>query len=192
MLRAYKYRIYPTKSQKEMFAKHFGCVRFVYNYFLTFSKIDFEKNLLTITKIREIKIVLHRNFLGKIKNITIEKTASGKYFASILVDTQQVEQKKQPISAATTIGIDTGIKNFATSSNGKVFENPKYLEKSTKRLTFLQKKHSRKVARSLASVALGKFYEMLSYKCAWRGAKKPLRQQQRGNSQLFFFIFVVN
>jgi len=49
---------------------------------------------LTITKLREIKIVLHRNFRGKIKNVTIEKTASGKYFASIFVDNQQVEQKK--------------------------------------------------------------------------------------------------
>ena len=32
MLRAYKYRIYPTEEQKVLFAKTFGCVRYVYNW----------------------------------------------------------------------------------------------------------------------------------------------------------------
>ena len=32
--KSYKYRIYPNKDQREIFAKHFGCVRFVYNHFL--------------------------------------------------------------------------------------------------------------------------------------------------------------
>ena len=34
MEKAYKYRIYPNKRQKELLAKTFGCCRFVYNYFL--------------------------------------------------------------------------------------------------------------------------------------------------------------
>ena len=34
MLKAYKYRIYPTEEQKIQLAKTFGCVRFVYNYYL--------------------------------------------------------------------------------------------------------------------------------------------------------------
>ena len=34
MLRAYKYRIYPTDEQKVLFAKTFGCCRFVYNWAL--------------------------------------------------------------------------------------------------------------------------------------------------------------
>ncbi|MDY3767482.1 MAG: helix-turn-helix domain-containing protein, partial [Lachnospiraceae bacterium] len=29
--KAYKYRIYPNKKQKEIIAKTFGCCRFVYN-----------------------------------------------------------------------------------------------------------------------------------------------------------------
>ena len=32
--RTYKFRLYPTKEQTELLAKHFGCARFVYNYFL--------------------------------------------------------------------------------------------------------------------------------------------------------------
>lgn len=34
MLRAYRYRIYPTDEQKVLFAKTFGCCRFVYNWAL--------------------------------------------------------------------------------------------------------------------------------------------------------------
>ena len=34
MEKAYKYRIYPNKSQKQILSKTFGCVRFVYNYYL--------------------------------------------------------------------------------------------------------------------------------------------------------------
>lgn len=34
MLRAYKYRIYPTDEQKLLLAKTFGCCRFVYNWAL--------------------------------------------------------------------------------------------------------------------------------------------------------------
>ena len=32
--RTYRFRLYPNKSQAELLAKHFGCSRFVYNYFL--------------------------------------------------------------------------------------------------------------------------------------------------------------
>ena len=34
MEKAYRYRIYPNKKQKELIAKTFGCCRFVYNKYL--------------------------------------------------------------------------------------------------------------------------------------------------------------
>ena len=34
MLKAYKYRLKPTKEQKIFFEKSFGCVRFIYNWAL--------------------------------------------------------------------------------------------------------------------------------------------------------------
>lgn len=42
MLKAYKFRLYPTESQKEYFANCFGCVRFIYNKMLS-DKIDHYK-----------------------------------------------------------------------------------------------------------------------------------------------------
>jgi putative transposase len=41
---AYKYRVYPTKEQEVLLAKHFGCVRFVWNYFLNERKEYYLKN----------------------------------------------------------------------------------------------------------------------------------------------------
>ena len=40
--KAYRYRIYPTTAQKMMFAKTFGCVRFIYNKMLS-DRIDYYK-----------------------------------------------------------------------------------------------------------------------------------------------------
>ena len=43
MLKAYKYRIYPNKTQEELLAKTFGCCRFVYNRTLAYRKEKYEK-----------------------------------------------------------------------------------------------------------------------------------------------------
>ena len=43
MLLAYKYRIYPTKEDKILLAKHFGCCRFLYNHFLAYRKSQYEQ-----------------------------------------------------------------------------------------------------------------------------------------------------
>ena len=34
MEKAYKYRVYPSKAQKQLIQKTFGSCRFVYNYYL--------------------------------------------------------------------------------------------------------------------------------------------------------------
>ena len=43
MLKAYKYRIYPTKAQKILIEKHFGSTRFLYNYFLDYRQKEYAK-----------------------------------------------------------------------------------------------------------------------------------------------------
>ncbi|MCX8158646.1 MAG: helix-turn-helix domain-containing protein [Candidatus Diapherotrites archaeon] len=42
MLKAYKYRIYPTKEQEEYLSKVFGCVRFIYTK-IFYDKIEYYK-----------------------------------------------------------------------------------------------------------------------------------------------------
>jgi putative transposase len=110
-------------------------------------RVDFEKGLLYLPKLREgVKIELHRKFEGKIKSVTISKTPDGKYYASILVETEDPRNKVvEPKSGAC--GIDLGLEHFATVTNDfgtyKV-EHPKYLHKGEERLKRLQKYLSRK------------------------------------------------
>ena len=103
-----------------------------------------ENNLLIIPKFKEgIKISLHRPTQGIVKSATISITPTGKYFVSILCDTNTEMPTKAPITESTTIGIDLGIKDFAITSEGEVFENPKYLRKAQSKLKYVQRKYSK-------------------------------------------------
>lgn len=224
MLRAYKYRLYPTEEQKEMFAKTFGCCRFVYNWALDLkikaykerketlgnvyltnlmvselkkekewltevnaqslqsalrnldaaytnffrdtkavgfprfksrkdrqsfhcpqgSRVDFKASTISVFKIKNIPAVLHRKFSGAVKTVTISMTPSGKYFASVLVDTDIKELAPSAPQSATTVGIDLGIKSLAVCSDGRAFDNPKNLRGGLARLAVLQRRLCRK------------------------------------------------
>lgn len=219
MFKAFKYRLYPSETQKDLIAKHIGSSRFVYNLALEtkntaylgskhkFSSFDLikqlpelkkecewlkevnsqslqqsiqnmdiafkkffkgagfpkfkskhrgkqsfsipqnvivENNLLIIPKFKKgIDIVLHREIKGTIKSATISITPTGKYFVSVLVSTNTEIPNKAPITENGTIGIDLGIKDFAITSDGQVFENPKYLRKAQSKLKYLQRKFSK-------------------------------------------------
>ena len=78
--------------------------------------------------------------VGKINNVTIERTPSGKYFVVLNVD---FELEFKP-NKGGSIGIDVGIKDFYSDSNGNVVHNPKYLEKSMRKLIREQRRLSRK------------------------------------------------
>lgn len=221
---AYRFRLYPTKEQREFISKAVGCVRFVYNYMLYHAKenyrvygykwdnkayigilpmvkeeypflkealsqslqnaVDnldaafrdffkgksgypnfkrkrnggkfyipqgfaFNGNKLYIPKLKDgIKVKEHRKVNGIIKSVTIEKTPSGKYYASVLA----VSKKPKPLPKTDSVcGIDVGIHSLAviTKGNGDskehiVIDNPKHLAKSQKRLARLQRQLSRK------------------------------------------------
>ena len=76
---------------------------------------------------------------GHINNVTVEKTPTGKYFVVLNVDFEPV----RIANGGGRIGVDVGIKEFYTDSNGAVVENPKYLESSLRKLA----RESRRLAR---------------------------------------------
>jgi putative transposase len=128
--------------------------------------VDFDRNIIKLPKMGEVKAVLHRRFEGTMKTATISRSSTGKYFISILVDDGRILPEKQEMSESTTIGIDVGIKDFAILSNGEKVENPKYLKNSLKRMKCLQKRVSRKVKgsknRDIARHHLSKIHEIIS------------------------------
>jgi putative transposase len=219
MLKAFKYKINPTKEQSVLLNKHIGASRFVYNLaleckqmawagnkvnlscfalhsqlkdlktecewlkeinsqslqqsitnldkaytaffkgqnsFPKFKKksnggsfnipqnVILENGKLIIPKFKKgIDIVLHRPIKGEIRQATISRTPTGKYFVSILCETGEVIKPKAKVKENTTIGIDLGIKTYLVSSDGKEFDNPKFLRKAQSKLKYVQRKYSK-------------------------------------------------
>lgn len=68
--------------------------------------------------------------IGAIHNATVVRTATGKHFVVL-----NVEYDPQPMpNNGCVVGIDVGLKEFYSDSNGTVVNNPKYLEKKSKNL----------------------------------------------------------
>ena len=127
-------------------------------------KLDQDNKMIRIPKVGWIKFRDKTNFDGltKINNITISKTPSGKYFASISAEVDITAFTKTKKSC----GIDLGLKDFCILNDGTKFDNPRFLERSEKRLRMLQKSLSRKVYGSKnyekARIKLAKFYEYIA------------------------------
>lgn len=222
MYKAYKYRIYPNKQQKELIRKTFGCCRFVYNQTLAYKKelyekekksvskidcnnycnrelkktyewlkevdkfaltnaiynmdsayqkffkeyagypkfkskhdnhksyttnfsngniaVDFEHGKVKLPRIKKIKAKLHRRFKGKIKSATVSQVPSGKYYVSILVETDHEELPHRN----KNIGLDLGIKYLCITSEGRKYENLKTIKRYEKNLKKLQRQLAHK------------------------------------------------
>ena len=211
--RAYKYRIYPNREQRNFFARTFGCVRLFYNTSLDdmnklykekkeykditpasykerfpffkevdslalanaqlnrnkalksffrkqnkFPKFKAKRNkqsystnnqngtvylsedgkYISLPKIKNIKIKMHRKFDGVIKTVTVSKECDETYYVSILVE-ENIEAKPK---SKNSVGIDLGIKSYIVDSNAERIDNPKHLSRSLLRLAIEQRKLS--------------------------------------------------
>lgn len=95
---------------------------------------------LHISKVGDLPMRICRPVEGTIKQVIIKHYLSSKWYACIIAE-QENDVVKQPIK--TAVGIDVGLKYFCSDSNGLQFENPKYLNKSLKRLKRKQRKLSK-------------------------------------------------
>lgn len=85
---------------------------------------------------------IHRLMEGQLKTVTVSKTPDGKYFASLLIE--DGVEKPESSSEGKTIGIDLGLTDFAITSDGSKFANPRHLKKHERNLKRKQRKLSRK------------------------------------------------
>ena len=120
------------------------------NSFHVPQSVSVDSGRLSIPKFKKTKKVdnripvrLHRPIIGEIKSATISRSKTGKYFVSLLCDTGEAIPAKPPITKETTVGIDLGIKDFVITSDGEVYDNPKYLRKAEKKLQYVQRKYSK-------------------------------------------------
>lgn len=98
-----------------------------------------DNRYLKLPKIGTVRIKLHRQPQGLIKSVTISRTSSGRYFASILCETTIEPMAK----TGSSIGGDLGLSDFLILSDGTKEPNHKYLAKTSQRLAKEQRKLSR-------------------------------------------------
>ncbi|WP_286887583.1 IS200/IS605 family element RNA-guided endonuclease TnpB [Aneurinibacillus sp. UBA3580] len=110
----------------------------------TNGNIAIEGNKIKLPKLGLVRFAKSREAEGRILNATIRRNPSGKYFVSLLVETDV-----QPLLKTNKeVGIDVGLKDFAILSNGEVFENPKFLRNMEQKLIREQRILSRRVKGS--------------------------------------------
>lgn len=107
-------------------------------------EVSFENNKIKLPKLRWVKAKIHRGFSGKIKSAIISQVPSGKYFVSILVETEHIPME----STGNVVGIDLGIKDLLITSDGEKFDNIRITQKYEDKLAKEQRKLSHKVKGS--------------------------------------------
>jgi len=248
MEKAYKFRIYPNAEQIILFQKTFGCVRYVYNYYLAKrqtlykdskqimgysacssdltrlkkenewlkepdsialqsalenlqnaydnyfeaikrgeknhglpmfkskkdnrrsyttknvnSNIQIHDKHIKLPKLGLVKCRVSKKVYGRILNVTVSRSPSGNYYVSVCC-TDVVHP--QYAKTGEVIGLDLGLKDFAMDSNGKQYDNHKYLIKHEKKLARLQRRHSRKQIgssnRDKARIKVARLHERIA------------------------------
>lgn len=112
-----------------------------YRTTFTNNNIKVGKNRIKLPKLGWVDMIQHRDIQGRIVNCTITKTCSDEYYVSICCTDVVIDKYE---STENSIGIDLGLKEFITTSDGEAIENPKYLLKLEKKLKREQRKLSKK------------------------------------------------
>lgn len=106
-----------------------------------------------LSKMGWVDFVEHRPFgEGEVRTVIVSKVPTGKFFVSILIEDKKDLPEKRAIASETTVGIDMGLKTFATLSDGTQYANPRLLQASLKRLRLEQRKLSRRFKKGVKTV----------------------------------------
>ncbi|OLN22563.1 transposase [Domibacillus antri] len=106
----------------------------------TNGNIAIADNRIKLPKLGLVRFAKSCEVEGRILNATIRRNPSGKYFVSILVETEVQELPK----TGSSVGVDVGLKDFAILSTGQIFGNPKWFRTLEKKLADAQRVLSRR------------------------------------------------
>lgn len=119
-----------------------------------------EKGIIIPKLKSQIKCKFYREIIGEVKSLTISKTLTGKYFVSIL--TEQKNTYNQTLKGE--IGIDLGIKDFVTLSDGTkyTFSKSKSLKKLKKLQYYYSKKKKDSKRKEKLRLRIARIYEKIT------------------------------
>ncbi|PGY17765.1 IS200/IS605 family element RNA-guided endonuclease TnpB, partial [Bacillus cereus] len=101
-------------------------------------------NKMKLPKLGLVRFAKSREVKGRILNATVRRNPSGRYFVSLLVETEVQELPK----TNSYIGMDVGLKNFAILSDGTIYKNPMFFRLLEEKLAKEQRVLSRRTKGS--------------------------------------------
>ena len=107
---------------------------------------------------------------AQLRSVTITKTASGRYYASILYKDNRTAPEKPPLpdKPADITGLDMNISTFATTTDGEIIENPRFHKNMQKKLRRAQRKLARRqpgsARREQQRLKVAQIYEQIADK----------------------------
>ena len=108
-----------------------------------------------------IKVKVHREIIGTIKNATIKLNPSGKYYGSLTVEYDSQIPTKPGMNPSSATGVDLGVKTYATLSNKDTRTYPMHLERNLDKLKELQTKFSKSKSKRVR-LEIAKLHEKIA------------------------------
>jgi len=102
-------------------------------------------NCIDLPKLGKVKLVLHRPIPEgfQIKTVSISKKSDG-FYVTLSLEDQSIPEIRTDINPSSITGIDVGLKDFLTTSEGETVAIPQHYRKAQKRLRLIQRKVSRR------------------------------------------------
>ena len=107
-------------------------------------KVDFTTQKVYLPRIGWVRYHDPRTFDGKIKTVTIVRSATGKHYAQVLIEFPHEMPMQKPLDRSRAIGVDVGLLTFATLSDGRKVANPRFLKLAMRDLRHANRRVSRK------------------------------------------------
>ena len=113
--------------------------------FPQFKRHHFDGNKITLSKIGDIKVIVHRQIPDgfNIKTVSVTKKADG-YYVTLSLDDKTVPTIKPDFNANNIVGIDIGLGDFIVTSDDERIASPKFLRKAERKLKSAQRRVSRR------------------------------------------------
>lgn len=134
-------------AYKNFFQSGFGFPKFKKKSHAQSYKTNFKKGAVVLLdrkiklpKVGWVKLKMHRQTKGIVKSATISMTSTGKYYVSILCETEITPLPK----TNSSVGIDLGLSDFAILSTGEKISNRRFLNRLSSKLAKEQKILSRR------------------------------------------------
>jgi putative transposase len=92
-----------------------------------------------LSKIGSIKMVYHRPLRGTVKTCTVQRSSTGKWYVCFSVECEPERLPDTP----EQVGIDVGVKTFASLSDGTEIANPRFFRREERALARVQRAHAK-------------------------------------------------